>query len=287
MLNPGDEVLLPRPGYENYRLACELLGAKPVYYDLSRPSPESKTWGAPAAEALERLSSDRLKLVVVNSPSNPTGTVFATDELQRFVDFVDARPECVLLSDEIYGGVYFGRGDRAHAPSIFECDLRDATQRIVACSGVSKELAMTGFRVGWLATKSRDLAACATKLQEPMLSCGVPFAQAGAEAALRSPQTHAYAREMRDAYRSRRDAALDVLVDHGRFEYVPEGAFYLLVNTRGRDSVEFANHVLDARGVACAPGAAFGIPDVVRVSLAAHEDDVRDGITALCEELAR
>ncbi|KAJ1457854.1 pyridoxal phosphate-dependent transferase [Pelagophyceae sp. CCMP2097] len=285
VLDPGDEVLLPNPGYENYALATELLGAKAVYYALIPPTSENPTWGAPSRAQLDALATPRTKLVVVCTPSNPTGCVFSKEELQTFVDLARDLPKCLLLSDEIYGGIYYcGKS----APSVFDCDVGDGS-RVAAVSGVSKEFAMTGFRVGWLATKSAELLQCATKLQEPLVSCGVPFAQAGAEAALRSPNAHAYAAEMRDAYRSRRDAAVNVLRNFGAYEYTPDGAFYLLVGTRGRDSMDFARHLLEKRGVAVAPGCAFGTAadHYVRVSLAAHEDDIHRGLTALCEELAR
>jgi len=278
-LEPGDEVLLPSPGYENYTMAAHVLGATVVHYPLGRAS---EAWSAPSREALEALATPKTKLVVVNSPSNPTGSVFSREELQRFVDFVGDRPDAALLSDEIYGGVCFSNGGGS-APSVFDCDLGAAEGRVVACAGVSKEFAMTGFRVGWLASKGPAFVAAAEKLMEPLVSCGVPFAQAGAEAALRSSDARAYAASMRDAYRARRDVALGVLDAHGRLEYEPAGAFYLLVDV-GRDSVAFARELLADRGVAVAPGAAFGAPTAhhVRVSLCASEGDVREGLERLC-----
>ncbi|KAH8055687.1 transferase [Aureococcus anophagefferens] len=191
-------------------MAAHVLGATVVHYPLGRAS---EAWSAPSREALEALATPRTKLVVVNSPSNPTGSVFSREELQRFVDFVGDRPGAALLSDEIYGGVCFSNGGGS-APSVFDCDLGAAEGRVVACAGVSKEFAMTGFRVGWLASKGPALAA-AEKLMEPLVSCGVPFAQAGAEAALRSSDARAYAASMRDAYRARRDVALGVLGARG------------------------------------------------------------------------
>ncbi|KAH8072031.1 transferase [Aureococcus anophagefferens] len=184
-LEPGDEVLLPSPGYENYTMAAHVLGATVVHYPLGRERGLVRA----AREALEALATPRTKLVVVNSPSNPTGSVFSREELQRFVDFVGDRPGAALLSDEIYGGVCFSNGGGS-APSVFDCDLGAAEGRVVACAGVSKEFAMTGFR-------------------------------AGAEAALRSSDARAYAASMRDAYRARRDVALGVLGARGRLEYEP------------------------------------------------------------------
>ena len=120
-------------------------------------------------------------------------------------------------------------------------------------------------------------------MHEPYLSCGVPFAQAAAEAAVRGPQD--CVRQMAAAYRQRRDAALEIVRSHGLYEYTPRGAFYLLVSTSGEDSHSFAERLLRERRVAVAPGAAFGSAarHHVRVSLASAEEVIREGVTAVCE----
>ncbi|KAH8048497.1 transferase [Aureococcus anophagefferens] len=204
-LEPGDEVLLPSPGYENYTMAAHVLGATVVHYPLGRAS---EAWSAPSREALEALATPRTKLVVVNSPSNPTGSVFSREELQRFVDFVGDRP--------------------ARAPRT----------RSTAASA------------------SRTAAAARRRRRG-----GAP-----------EPDARAYAASMRDAYRARRDVALGVLGARGRLEYEPAGAFYLLVDV-GRDSVAFARELLADRGVAVAPGAAFGAPTAHHVREPLREGD--------------
>ena len=148
-------------------------------------------------------------------------------------------------------------------------------------SDVAKAYAMTGFRVGWLVA-APELIELGSKLQEPYLSCGVPFAQAAAEAVLRGPQEGVAA--MAAAYERRRDLAVEILRDFGIFEYAPQGAFYLLVHCGG-DSLAFCDRLLEARRVAVAPGSAFGdgAREYVRVSLASDDDAIREGLTALCE----
>ena len=134
-----------------------------------------------------------------------------------------------LLSDEIYDKIVFdaeGGGGGSGAPSILQTDHDERTTLCV--SGVAKSYSMTGFRVGWLHAHE-SVAAIAAKMQEPYLSCGVPFAQAAAEAAVRGPQD--VVSTMASAYKQRRDAALEIVTEHGLYEYTPDGAFYLLVST--------------------------------------------------------
>jgi aspartate/methionine/tyrosine aminotransferase len=148
-------------------------------------------------------------------------------------------------------------------------------------SGVAKAFSMTGFRVGWLHGPPA-LISVAAKMAEVFLSCGVPFAQAAAEAALRGPQDCVV--EMARAYAKRRDLALAVVARHGLYEYSPQIAFYLLVPVPGGNADAFAHRLLEERGVAVAPGSSFGGASRahVRISLASSEAALAEGLGALC-----
>ena len=272
LLEPGDEVLLPDPGFPNYAQVATLLGAKPVFYPLRLED----GW-QPRVADIDALRTERTKLAVVCTPGNPTGAVLSASQLQGFADWSSER-RIPVLSDEIYDRIAFDSGGAA-APTMLATKHEPELTMIV--SGVAKAYAMTGFRVGWLVA-APELIELGSKLQEPYLSCGVPFAQAAAEAVLRGPQEGVAA--MAAAYERRRDLAVEILRDFGIFEYAPQGAFYLLVHCGG-DSLAFCDRLLEARRVAVAPGSAFGdgAREYVRVSLASDDDAIREGLTALCE----
>ena len=148
---------------------------------------------------------------------------------------------------------------------------------------MSKAYAMTGFRVGFTRAVP-EYVELATKLQEPLVSCGVAFAQMAAVDALDGPQDSVG--EMRDAYQERRDAALSILRDNGLYDYTPGGAFYLLVDisSSGLGSRDFAIRLIETEKVAVAPGSTFGevCADHIRVSIASPEEKVREGLQRLC-----
>jgi aspartate/methionine/tyrosine aminotransferase len=251
-----------------------LLHAKPVFYPLHI----ADGWQPRAAE-LDALVTPKTKLLLVNTPSNPTGSVLSLPVLEELWGFCK-RHDLFCLSDEIYSEIVFNAA--APAPSMLQCAGAADDPRLLVAGGVAKSHAMTGFRVGWL-RGSPEAIEVAAKLQEPFLSCGVPFAQAAAEAVLRDPATSASGVGV-DAYRSRRDLAMQILAEYGLDEYVPDGAFYLLVNVGG-DSEKFAAELLQNAGVAVAPGAAFGgrAASHVRVAFCSSEADIEAGVRAICE----
>ena len=270
LLDPGDEVLLPDPGWPNYQMGVSLLLGTPVYYDLR---PENQFF--PSLEQLERLVTPQTKLLLLCTPSNPTGQVYGHDLMQKLMDFA-CRHDLYVLSDEIYGEIVFD-GDHASALSY------DTDERTLIVSGMSKSYAMTGFRVGFTRAAT-DYVELATKLQEPIVSCGVGFAQLAAAEALDGPQDDV--RSMCSAYRARRDVALEVLREHGLYRYSPGGAFYLLVDisSTGTDSRDFALDLLKEKKVAVAPGNTFGemCRDHIRISVASSEENIREGLLRIC-----
>ena len=273
VLEPGDEILIPDPGWPNYHMAVSLLHGTPVFYDLR---PENQF--LPDMHNLEGLVTSRTKLLLICTPSNPTGQVYSAPVMQDMMELA-RRHDLYVLSDEIYGEIVF---DQEHASAL----PYDPDGRALILSGMSKSHAMTGYRVGF--TRGRaDYVELASKLQEPFVSCGVGFAQLAAAEALNGPQD--CVGEMRDAYRARRDVAVEVLREQGLYRYTPGGAFYLLVDISASrmDSRDFALRLLEERKVAVAPGNTFGkmCSDHIRISIASTEESIREGLSRICDML--
>lgn len=271
LLEPGDEVLLPDPGWPNYTMAVALTHGQAVYYPLH---PERSF--LPDLDELDARVTPRTKVLLLCSPSNPTGQVYDADTMRGLMDLAHRR-DLWVLSDEIYADIVF---EYPHASALpFD---RDGRSLII--SGMSKSYAMTGYRVGFTRGNA-DYIELAAKLQEPFVSCGSGFSQLAAADALEGPQDCVEA--MRAAYQRRRDVALDVLRAHGLYQYAPGGAFYLLIDisASGMDSREFTFELLQTRRVAVAPGSTFGQVSNrhVRISIASSEQNIHDGVTRICE----
>ena len=270
LLEPGDEVLLPDPGWPNYSTSVALARGVPVPYTLRAPR------FLPDLDELASLVTPRTKILLLCSPSNPTGQVHDAALTEALVAFA-RRNDLWVVSDEIYSEIVF----EGSAPSVLNFDT---DERCLVVSGVSKTYAMTGYRIGF--TRGRlDYINVAAKLQEPFVSCGTAFSQYAAVAALDGPQD--CVAEMCAAYRRRRDIALDVLRKRGRYQYTPGGAFYVLVDisAAAMDSRDFAVRLLGEKRVAVAPGSTFGTlsAGAVRVSVASRDEDVREGVERICD----
>jgi aspartate aminotransferase len=266
-LSAGDEVLIPDPGWPNYAMAVQLLQAVPVRYPLR---PENGFRPDPAE--LARLVTERTRVLVVNTPSNPLGTVLPAEDVEALVRLAEDH-DLWLLSDECYDALTFGQPHVS--PGRFDRD-----GRVLSAFSFSKTYAMTGLRVGYLIT-TEEVARQSAKLQEPMLACVNAPAQAAALAALRGPQDEVAM--MRAAYRERRDLALAQLDAQGMGYLTPEGAFYLWVDVRDRshgDVATWAMDLLRQHHVAVAPGTTFGPlgEGWVRLSLATATEDLVEGI---------
>jgi len=269
--DPGDQVLLPDPGWPNYEIAASLVHAKAVRYSLK---PQRNF--LPDMAELESLVTAKTKLLLSCSPSNPTGQVYDHDMMGKLVDFCH-RHDQYLLSDEIYSQILF---DTDHTSAL----LHDNDERTLIVSGVSKAYSMTGFRIGFTRAR-RDLIELGAKLQEPLTSCASGFSQMAARDALEGNQQ--CIGQMTAAYKHRRDIALEILREYDLYRYTPGGAFYLLVDVSasGLDGREFALRLLDEQKVAVAPGTTFGNLSAghVRISFAAHEDEIKEGMHRLCK----
>lgn len=262
-VEPGDEVLIPDPGWPNYAMQTLLQGAHPVAYPV-RAENEFR----PLPEDVAALMTARTKVLVVNSPANPTGGVFDPDTARELVELAAARG-ILVVSDEVYDEVVY---DNAH--------LNLAALNpdgVVSVFSFSKTYAMTGWRVGYASFPSW-LAGTIAKLQEAFLSSLPSASQAAALAALRGPQDAVLLNLA--AYRRNRDDALRRLAAAGIAPVPPRGAFYLMVPLApGADSRRAAIDLV-GHGVAMAPGSAFGAQATshLRISLASEPPDLRLGL---------
>lgn len=272
MVEHGDDVLLPDPGWPNYRMMLPWLGARGVYY----PCPPSSGF-QPDLDALRALIGPRAKVLVVNSPNNPTGAVYPAATIAAMVEIAQ-RHNLWLLSDECYDQIVLDGSWTSPARMVGD------DPRIATAFTFSKTYAMTGWRLGYV-TGSPELIDTATKVLESNSSCVSTISQVAAEAALDGPQD--CVPEMVDAYRRRRDSAVRVLKDAEIFIAEPAGAFYLMADIApsGLAARDFAFALLRQRGVSIAPGTAFGevAREAVRISLASSDADLDEGIRRLAE----
>jgi len=270
VLSPGDEVLVPDPGYTTFTMNAHILGATPVPYRL-----EPEHGFEPDLEALEASITERTRVLVVNSPSNPLGSVFAEDTLRALLALAK-RHDLWVISDEVYE--YFTYGTRHVSLAALDED-----DRVFSVFSLSKTYAMTGVRVGYLVTP-KGLGATMRTMQEAMISCVAEPDQYAALAAIVGD--HSAVRDAREHYRANLGVAKEVL-DRAGLRYLdPHGAFYLWVDVShatGGDVAEWALAFLQRERVAVAPGSAFGRTGEgwIRVCLAADPEDLRHGLGAL------
>lgn len=269
-LDPGDEVILPDPGWVTYEAVIKLAGAIPVYVPLRY---EDGFVLDPAA--VEAAVTPKTRMIILNTPANPTGCVLPEDTVRAIAE-IAREHDLMVLADEIYEAVLYG----ARHTSI--ASMPDMLDRTITVSGLSKTYAMTGWRLGWAVTSVENVKAL-NKLQSHSVSCCVSFAQSGAVEALNGPQDEI--RRMVSEFRVRRDLALDLLSEVPGVEcQVPNGAFYLFPKyDYGMPSAEFADRLLKEAHVAVTPGSAFGPhgEGFFRISYATSEDQIREGISRL------
>jgi aspartate/methionine/tyrosine aminotransferase len=273
ILDDGDEILVPDPGWPNFSAIAYSVGAHPVGYAL-----DPVTGGPPSSDTLDRLITPRTRAILVNSPANPTGAVWSADQLAMVGNWAGANGLWVI-SDECYDRLGFDGPPAGMATSAPEA-------RTVSVFSLSKSYAMTGWRVGY-SVAPPDLAAAMTRVLEAMASCVSTVGQLAGVAALSGPQESVDA--MRGTYRATRDDAVATCDRLGLSYLPPGGAFYLWLRLPEhiKDAQRFAFDLVERRGIAVAPGPAFGRAGAghVRVSLAATSADVTAGLAAISAEL--
>jgi len=283
LFGPDDEVLVAAPYWTSYPEIVGLARAEPVAVAGAEDRGFLLT-----PEDLDRVVTDRTRGLILCSPSNPSGAVYARDELTAIARWARDRG-VYLISDEIYRQIHFGNGEPA--PGLLSLDPADVGPFVII-DGVSKSCAMTGWRIGYSVTDP-ELASKLAALQSHTTSNAATPSQIAALAAVRGGErTHAEIRTMVKAFRRRRDlvvARVRERLPHLSF-IEPEGAFYLFLRVDGEygngvpDSTAWCSRVLETTGVAMVPGAAFGDDRYVRLSYATSDDILEEAIRRLAED---
>jgi aspartate aminotransferase len=280
LVNEGDEVLIPAPYWVSYPEMVRIAGGEPFMVSTTAASGYKLT-----ADQLRENISPATKLLILNSPGNPTGAVYSESELVELAE-VAIDEDIFILSDEIYEKLVYG--DAAHV-SIAGFS-KSVYERTVTVNGFSKAYAMTGWRLGYTAAPV-DIAAAIESLQSHMTSNATSFAQRGGLVAIKGPQ--ACVGEMRDEFNRRREkmvAGLKAIPGVNLVE--PQGAFYVLpdISGFGLSSADFASQLLEKEKVAVVPGMAFGDDSTIRLSYATDIETISKGIdriTRFCGSLRK
>lgn len=285
LINPGDEVIIPAPYWVSYPQMVKLAGGEPVIVPAGIEQDFKVT-----ANQLKVAITSKTKLIILCSPSNPTGSVYTKEELEALSKIVLEHNNLFVLSDEIYEHInYIG----CHA-SIAACE--GMKERTIICNGVSKAYAMTGWRLGWVAAPEWIIKGL-NKLQGQYTSGTSSVSQIAALAAYEGDQ--GCVEDFRKAFQRRRDLIVSLAKEVPGLEVnVPEGAFYLFPKcssyfgkTDGKhvinNSTDFALYLLEEGHVATVAGDAFGSPDYFRMSYATSDDNIIEALSRIKEVLLK
>ena len=265
----GDEVVLLDPAWVSYEAMVKLSGGSLNRVDLSPYDFQLE----PGLDDLAAAVSDETELLVVNSPSNPTGAVYSDAALEGVRDLA-VDHDFAVISDEIYERITYGVEPTSLG------SLEGMEDRTITLNGFSKAFSMTGWRLGYIHAP-QDLIDQAGKLHSHSVSCAVNFVQhAGLEAL--SERTDDSVVEMREAFRERRDMLADLFAEHGVDVPVGDGAFYMMIPVDDDDQTWCEEAIQEAH-VATVPGSAFGAPGYARISYAASEERLREAVDRLVE----
>jgi aspartate aminotransferase len=275
VLDPGDEVIIPAPYWVSYPEQVKLAGGVPVIVE----APESDGFRVTAA-AIRAAVTPATRMMVINSPSNPTGAAIDQAELRQIAELAVER-DLMVVSDEIYEKLTYGGSLHTSIASFGE----EIKARTFTVNGFSKAYSMTGWRLGYLAG-DRTVVAAMGRIQDQSTSNPTSFAQAGAVAALTGPQDSV--ETMRQAFEERRNVIVSRLNAIPGVRCVnPDGAFYVFPNVSGLfssqagDSDALAEYLLAEARIAVVPGSGFGAPEYIRLSYATSMEQIQEGINRL------
>jgi aspartate aminotransferase len=276
VVNEGDEVLIPAPYWLSYPEMVRIVGGEPIFVQTR----EENNWKL-TPEDFENAMTPRTKMIIINSPGNPTGSVYTREELRALAE-VAAEEDIFILSDEIYEKLTYDGAEHVSIASISP----EAYDLTITVNGFSKAYAMTGWRLGYLAAPE-PIARVIDSMQSHMTSNPCSFAQYGALAALTGDQQ--CVTDMREEFDIRRQYMFERLTQiQGVSAVRPGGAFYILANigSLGLKSQNFADRLLSKANVAVVPGIAFGDDRTVRLSYATSLDIIKSGLDRI-EEFCR
>ncbi len=285
LVNPGDEVIIPTPAWVSYVQMVNLAGGKNVLVPATLDQNFKIT-----PEQLEAAITERTRLIILCSPSNPTGSIYNRDELRALAAVLARHPQVMIIADEIYEHInYVGRHESL-------AQFAEIADRVAIINGVSKAYAMTGYRIGFVAAPLW-LAKAITKLQGQYTSGASSIAQKAAEAAYAASQD--CVEQMRQAFERRRDLIVGLMKEiPGMRVNVPDGAFYLFPEVSAffgkrtgeyviNDANDLAMYLLREAHVATVAGDAFCAPGYIRLSYATSDDNIREAVRRIAEALAR
>jgi len=268
LVDDGDEVVLLDPAWVSYEAMAKLAGGELTRVDLAEGGFDLE----PALDSLAEAVSDDTELLVINSPSNPSGAVFGDAALEGVRDLA-VDHDVTVISDEIYDAITYGDEQTSLG------SLEGMAGRTVTVNGFSKAYSMTGWRLGYLAAPE-SLIEQAGKLHSHSVSCAANFVQRAGVEALEN--TDDAVEEMRTAFRERRDMLVELFGEHGIEVPVPDGAFYMMLPVDDDDQA-WCEGAIEEAHVATVPGSAFGTPGYARLSYAASESRLREGVERLAD----
>ncbi len=285
LVNPGDEVIIPTPYWVSYPQMVKLAGGEPVYVNAGFDQDFKMT-----PEQLEAAITPKTRMLILCSPSNPTGSVYSKDELEGLAAVIKRHDDLFVLADEIYEHInYVGKHESI-------AQFPDMKERAIIINGVSKAYAMTGWRIGYMAGPEWIVKGC-NKLQGQYTSGPCSVSQKTAEAAYVMEQQ--CVEDMRQAFERRRNLIVELAKDIPGLEVnTPQGAFYLFPKCSSfygksdgertiNNSTDLAMYLLEVGHVATVGGDAFGDPECFRMSYATSDDNIREAMSRIKNVLAK
>jgi aspartate aminotransferase len=284
LLNPGDEVLLPAPYWVSYSAIATLAEAKSTIIPTSIDNDFKIT-----PEQLEAAITPKTKLIMFNSPNNPSGTIYSEEEYRALGKVLEKHPDIYIMSDEIYEHINYG------TPHFSIAAIPELYDRTITVNGVAKAFAMTGWRIGYIGAPAWIAKAC-NKMQGQITSGANCIAQRATITALEAPVSNI--QYMVDEFQSRRKLIIELLSAIPGFRMnEPEGAFYVFPDVsyyfgktmKGKtinDASDFALYLLEEAHVATVTGDAFGNGDCIRISYAASVENIKEAIARIAKALA-
>ncbi|MGL5642109.1 MAG: pyridoxal phosphate-dependent aminotransferase [Paraclostridium sp.] len=279
LVNPGEDVLVPKPYWVSYPEMIKLANANPVFMDTCKENGFKLT-----KDILEKSITPNTKMLFLNNPSNPTGSVYTKDELLEIAQ-VCLDNNIYILADEIYEKICYV--DQFTSVASLSEEIKDIT---ITINGFSKSFAMTGLRLGYSAS-NKQIAKGISTIQGHLVSHPALTSQYIAYGALK--ECPEYINEIVNIYKNRRNLVVDILNKSDKLDYVtPDGAFYVFIdlsklinslNYENSFSIEFCNQLLEKCKVAAVPGIAFGMDNYIRISYACSEENFTTGLKRIVE----
>lgn len=280
ILNPGDEVIVSTPYWVSYPELIKLADGKPVFVEGDEKSNYKFT-----KENLEKAVTAKTKAIVLNTPNNPTGTIYNKEELEVIADFAK-KYDIIIISDEMYEKLIYDNENHISIASL----SKDAYERTIVINGLSKSYAMTGWRIGYCAA-SEKIAKLMISIQSHVTSSVCSITQYAALEALNGPQDEIT--KMINEFEKRRNYMINRIESIDNLSIVkPKGAFYIMINIENclgkeingkilNDSMEFCASLLENEKLAVIPGKAFGLNNYIRVSYATSMEAIKEGLNRI------